>query len=306
MSFFASWAMRDPSTNSTKEWISDCGWTTTSICSPGRPKRKWASMTSRPLFIMVAESIVIFGPIFHVGCARASSTVIASNVSRRRSRNGPPDAVRTSRRASSGPAAAHGLVDRAVLGIHGDQLGSALPGFVEDELAGDDQRLLVGEGEPLSRADRGVRRAQAQRADEPSHDGIGLRVAGGLHQAFGARDDAALRARGQQPFEPRDVLGAIDGHELRTRTRATCSASFSIERPAASATTRNRSGKAATTSSVERPIEPVDPRMERVFMCLFRRGGTRCPARSLPAFYRPVPTKAARTGAAKSRESIRS
>ena len=41
-----------------------------------------------------------------------------------------------------------------------------------------------------------------------------------------------------------------------------------MERPAASAVTRKRSGNAATTSSAERPIEPVDPRMERVFIDL--------------------------------------
>ena len=32
-------------------------------------------MTSRPLFISVAESMVILPPIAHVGCASASSTV---------------------------------------------------------------------------------------------------------------------------------------------------------------------------------------------------------------------------------------
>jgi len=40
----------------------------------------------------------------------------------------------------------------------------------------------------------------------------------------------------------------------------------SIERPAASATTRNRSGKAATTSRVARPIDPVEPRTLIDFM----------------------------------------
>ena len=126
MSFLASCATSEPSTNSTKEWMSDCGWMTTSIRSPGRPKRKCASMTSRPLFIIVAESIVIFGPIFHVGCASASSTVIASKVSRRRSRNGPPEAVSTSRRASLGRARAQRLVDRAVLGVDRHELRAAL------------------------------------------------------------------------------------------------------------------------------------------------------------------------------------
>ena len=262
-------------------------------------------MTSRPLFIMVAESIVIFGPIFHVGCARASSIVIASNVSRRRSRNGPARRREDQAPRLFGPAAAHGLVDRAVLGVDGDQLGSALPGFVEDELSGDDQRLLVGEGEPLSRADRGVRRAQAQRADEPSDDGIGLRVAGGLHQAVGARDDAALRARGQETFEPRDVLGAVDGHELR-RERGDLFGQL-LDRAAG----RERDdaeplGKGR--HDVERRASDRAGRSEdgEGFHGSDSGGGHTAPLRSLPAFYRPVPTKAARTGAAKSRESIRS
>ena len=62
-------------------------------------------MTSRPLFIIVAESIVIFGPIFQVGWRRASSTVIAENVANARVRNGPPEAVRTSRFTSAGAPA---------------------------------------------------------------------------------------------------------------------------------------------------------------------------------------------------------
>src|SRR5215472_108843 len=121
---------------------------TASIRSPGSPKRKWASMTSRPLFIIVAESIVILGPIFHVGCASASSTVIASKVSSRRSRNGPPDAVSTMRDASP--------------------------------FSRDDEWLLVGEGEAFSRAHGGVGRAQTQSADQPADDGVRLGMAGGF------------------------------------------------------------------------------------------------------------------------------
>ena len=48
-------------------------------------------MTSKPLFIMVALSIVILGPIFQVGCRSASSGVISSVISF--SKNGPPEAV---------------------------------------------------------------------------------------------------------------------------------------------------------------------------------------------------------------------
>jgi len=50
-------------------------------------------MTSRPLFIMVAESTEILRPITHLGCATASSGVTLSSVSTARVRNGPPEAV---------------------------------------------------------------------------------------------------------------------------------------------------------------------------------------------------------------------
>ena len=87
------WASIAPSASSTSPWISDCGWTTTSIRSYGVPNRWWASITSRPLFISVAESIVILPPIAQVGCASASSTVTSASSARERPRNGPPLAV---------------------------------------------------------------------------------------------------------------------------------------------------------------------------------------------------------------------
>ena len=72
---------------------SDCGCTTTSIRSYGVPNRWWASITSRPLFISVAESIVILPPIAQVGCASACSTVTSASSLATRPRNGPPLAV---------------------------------------------------------------------------------------------------------------------------------------------------------------------------------------------------------------------
>ena len=91
-----------PSTSSTIEWMMDWGWTSTSIFEASTPKSQRASMTSRPLFMRVAESIVILGPMRQVGCARASSRVMRSKLSRGRLRKGPPEAVRMSRRTSCG------------------------------------------------------------------------------------------------------------------------------------------------------------------------------------------------------------
>ena len=98
MSGVPSWAFREPSTNRTAEWTTLCGCTTTSIASYSTSYSQCASMTSRPLFASVAESIVIFAPIVHVGWRRACSGRGRRRVdSASASRNGPPDAVSTRR-----------------------------------------------------------------------------------------------------------------------------------------------------------------------------------------------------------------
>ena len=63
----------EPSTNSTMEWTTDCGWTTTSIRSNGMSNSRCASITSSPLFTRVAELIVTTGPMSQVGWASACS-----------------------------------------------------------------------------------------------------------------------------------------------------------------------------------------------------------------------------------------
>ena len=65
------WARMLPSMNSTREWTVDWGWMVTRTCAGGRSKRRQASMTSKPLFIMVAESMVMRWPMTQVGCLRA-------------------------------------------------------------------------------------------------------------------------------------------------------------------------------------------------------------------------------------------
>ena len=56
------------------------------------PKRWTASMTSRPLFIRVAESIVILAPMFQLGCLRAILGVMAERSSLVLPKKGPPEA----------------------------------------------------------------------------------------------------------------------------------------------------------------------------------------------------------------------
>ncbi len=97
MSGTPSWAITEPSMYSTIECTTDCGCTMTCTWSGATSNSQRASMISRPLFISVAESIVILAPIFHVGCLSASSTVMDANFSAGHSRKGPPEAVKRMR-----------------------------------------------------------------------------------------------------------------------------------------------------------------------------------------------------------------
>ena len=87
-----------PSVNSTNEWMMLSGWTTTAMSPAGTLKSQRASAISSPLFIIVAESMVILRPMAHFGCRRASATVTRSKSTSGRWAKGPPEAVSTSRR----------------------------------------------------------------------------------------------------------------------------------------------------------------------------------------------------------------
>ena len=101
MSGVESWDRMEPSTNSTIECTTLCGWTMTSTCGIGMLNSQRASIISRPLLNMVAESMVILRPITHEGCFNACSTVMPAKSSRGVCRNGPPEAVRIRRRTDS-------------------------------------------------------------------------------------------------------------------------------------------------------------------------------------------------------------
>ena len=83
-----------PSINSTMEWTIASGCIRIFIFSLETPNRNIASRSSRPLFIIVAESTLIFLPILHLGCRRTLLTDIAFNLLIPVSLKGPPEAVR--------------------------------------------------------------------------------------------------------------------------------------------------------------------------------------------------------------------
>ena len=88
----------------------------------GTSKRKWASITSRPLLNSVAESIVIRRPMSQVGWRSASSGVTSSSEARSLPRNGPPEAVKINRATSSALSPRQALTEGGVLAVDGDQL----------------------------------------------------------------------------------------------------------------------------------------------------------------------------------------
>lgn len=107
MSGVPSWALMAPSSNSTIEWTIDCGWSSTEMRSAGVPKSQWASITSKPLFTSVDESMVILAPIDHWGWRSASSTVTSASRSAGTSRRAPPLHVTMSRRTGARSPARH-------------------------------------------------------------------------------------------------------------------------------------------------------------------------------------------------------
>ena len=211
-------------------------------------------MTSSPLFISVAESIVILRPICHVGWRSASPGVDArQRLGGRWSRNGPPDAVRIRRRTSSRRAPVQALVDGVVLAVDRQDRHAAAPRRGRHERAGHHQHFLVGQRDASCRPrwPRGRPRAPPcptrRRARCPRRGGWRRRPA---RRAPGADGHAEPRRARARPV-PRDRRGRAAGHRHGRGTRATWSAQTPRRcSPAASADDlRARSGCASTTAS---------------------------------------------------------
>jgi hypothetical protein len=100
MSVVESCASTELSMNSTIECTIDCGCTITSTRRISTSKSQRASIISSPLLKSVAESMVIFAPMFQVGCLSACSGVTSASFSAGQVRKGPPLAVRIKRRMS--------------------------------------------------------------------------------------------------------------------------------------------------------------------------------------------------------------
>ena len=104
--------------------------------------------------------VVMTGPMSQVGCASACSGVTSASSARVRPRNGPPLAVRISRRTSSARSPRRHWASAEC----SESTGTIWPGLAgrRDELSADDQRLLVGQRQRRPGLERGERRRAAR------------------------------------------------------------------------------------------------------------------------------------------------
>ena len=231
-------------------------------------------MTSRPLFMSVAESMVILAPIVQVGWARASA-------GRRRRPCAPRDqlAERAARGGQDEPLppgqvlAHQALPDGRVLRIDGPQPGQR----------GGHRRGRIGRRTAAARAlASGMTRwppatsvsllavATTLPAARAASTGRRLTTPPVATMTRSTSSRVAISTRASSPGAaigcPRAAAGAPPhrGRPARRpsgRSAAAWALSVSASRPAARATTWKASAPAETsTSRVCRPIEPVDPR----------------------------------------------
>ncbi len=286
-----------PSHRPTSAWTIDCGCTTTSIRSYGVPNSQCASITSRPLFISVAESIVIFPPIAQVGWRSASSTVTPSSSARLRPRNGPPDAVSVSRSTVPGRSPSISWCSARCSESTGMSCAPVASRQRHHQLAAHDQRLLVGQRDVDALGQRDDRGPEPRRADDRVQHQIGAglrheraraprdrpaprrrsrtRPRGRLHRGRRARF-AARRARAPARSAPRGSARRTGRRARRRRARArrhrapACrsspsrrgSGAASCRRPSVARGFRKarlcaRSGRTNHSPTMHRPIRPV-------------------------------------------------
>ena len=252
----------EPSTNSTIEWTTDCGWTTTSMRSNGTSKSRCASITSRPLFIRVAELIVTSGPMSQVGCASACSTVTSASCSARPAaerpaaggQHQPAHLVAHGRRAGTGRAPSA----RSRPARSGPGRASAFtsgPPMISDSL------LASASTRPASRAARVGPRPAAPARPFSTTSQCGRRASSALasgpadhggHRADGVI--AAASARGRPP-ERRSATATTS----TANSMACWAAGRGRGRSRRARRSRKRPGLRRTMSSAWVPMEPVLP-----------------------------------------------
>ncbi len=251
-------------------WITDCGCTSTSIAGSGRANSRAASITSRPLFIRVAESMLILAPIDQTGCLqRRLRRDGAPSRSRVAVRNGPPEAVSTI--VSTAPRLPSASDWKMALCSESTGSRVAPASATARSITSPAQTsasLLASATAPPRRIAASVG-GQAGGAGDRRHGPVGRQRRGLDHR--GGAGGGAHAAAGQRLSQvPRSAAGSLITASSAPSASA-CSASSAALRPATRARTRNRpGGAAASRSTVWVPTLPVLPSRVTV------RGGVEC------------------------------
>ncbi len=146
-------------------------------------------MTSKPLFIMVAESMVMRWPMTQVGCLRACCGVMRSKSASGVLRKGPPEAVSQICLTSAGvPPRMHWWTALCSESM-GRRATLCLLCGGDDELAGGDEALLVGEADGFAGTDCGVGGFEAGHSDYCGDDEVDFGEGGDVDAAGGAVED---------------------------------------------------------------------------------------------------------------------
>ena len=250
------------------------GWTSTLIFPGAISKSHRASITSSPLFMSVAESIVIFLPMLQFGCLSACASVTFARSFFAEARKGPPEAVKISSLISAlAPACRHWKMALCSLST-GRMLNAACPALGHDQLARGHEHFLVRKRDVLparmaamvgtspavpTMAETVISASSAAATWIMPSTPEKMRTLRSRHRFFSSAAERSL------------TTDTIDGLNCRT-----CFSNNSTLFPAASATTVKRSGNFSTTESVDWPIEPVEPSMDIFFN--LSRTGTRAPS----------------------------
>ena len=209
-------------------------------------------MTSSALLTSVAESTVIFLPIVQVGCLSASATVARDTRSCSQVRNGPPEAVRIRRSSSVGRRPA----THCSTALCSESTGTISP--PPSRAARVTSSPAMTSVSLFASATRLPARRAASVASRPAAPTIPFTTI--LTSGW----VAASTRHAVPPFllpAPCSVLSPLTSPTNAGFHSAACWASRSLLECPVMATTRNRSRWRASTWSVERPIEPVDPRI---------------------------------------------
>ncbi len=221
-------------------------------------------MSSRPLLTSVALLIVMTGPMFQVGCARACSGVTPASSALVRCRNGPPLAVTISRLTSaSRPPRRHWAIAEC-----SESTGTIWPGAAASATSGppmmSDSLLASASMRPAVRADRV--------AASPTAPVTAFRTTShGCAAIPATASGPAVTSGSFRRAPPADAMAASASRSSGTAAglaTATLSAPSSMAwrasrpgfpPPAAIPVSRKRSGLRLMMSAACVPIEPVDP-----------------------------------------------